>query len=578
MQIPNHLETNPSPVATNLATLRSSLGSETRDRYRGGLAELVDGRLSFIGRSITVDDMGAFDWDPPAARQFPAMWRLHLQALEPVTWLILGYTPDEASGDLFETVRRLVVSWDESISVGGQGYLRRGWTPHAVSLRTLALSRLFVWLPDRSTEFAARVRRLAFKNALFLENHIEHDVGGNHLAENGVALLLAGTLFPEDGDRWFRTGRAVLEDCADEQFLEDGGHFERSPMYHTLVTQRYLTATDLLAIRGRDSEQIPETAAAATQFLESLAPPDGCVPLLNDAAFEEFLSLEDCLAYASAVGLDDAYDTAASTLDSSGYYWLGDGADRMLIDGGSVGPPHLPGHSHNDMLSVLLWVDGERILTDTGAADYVANADRRYVRGVAAHNTVQVADTEPIPVGGKYLLGRRCMPEATVSREGEVDRFIGSYRRDRGPSTLYRHQRTVVSGDEWWLIVDQVDGSTDAPVRARFHFHPEVTLRESGTGYTFQRETAEGQVRPFGTVSTERVRTPYFPRFGERRERESLQLEYDRPAVAKGLLVTTAGTEAGEFEGDTGRIHAVINRVSHTFEFSNGDNETARGR
>lgn len=38
-------------------------------------------------------------------------------------------------------------------------------------------------------------------------------------------------------DRWLTRGLRILHDELDEQLLADGGHFERSPMYHALASR-----------------------------------------------------------------------------------------------------------------------------------------------------------------------------------------------------------------------------------------------------------------------------------------------------------------------------------------------------
>lgn len=72
----------------------------------------------------------------------------------------------------------------------------------------------------------------------------------------------------------------------------------------------------------------------------------------------------------------------------TGYYWLDTDDGRLLVDGSPVGPSHTPSHSHNDMLSVLVWADGRCVLTDTGVYEYADNERRQYARSVAGHNTV----------------------------------------------------------------------------------------------------------------------------------------------------------------------------------------------
>jgi len=543
--IPSDPPTETQDIKQNLGALRQSVSDDRRASYRRHLSELVDGQITFFDSTLDIGDPATFDWSHETIESFTPLWRLYLHAFEPVRWLIFSDAASECPDNHLAAVRALVCGWDEHVDVGGEQYLRRAWTPHAVSLRILALCRLATWLPDSSTTFARRVRRLAYKNARFLENHVEYDVGGNHLVENGTALLVAGTLF-DDGNRgWRETGKSILEECADQQFLVDGGHFERSPMYHVLVLQRYLTAFDLLSSTDESvPANIRRIAKRGTGFLESLAPPDQRIPLLNDAAFDEFLSLESCLRFADAVGIDGT-NADETLLVDSGYYWLGDGGDRLLIDGGPVGPSHLPGHSHNDMLSVMLWVDGQRILTDTGAFDYVPDETRQYARSVQAHNTVQVGDYEPIPIGGQFLMGRRCQPRGNVRRGCEHDRFTGWYERRRRLESLYRHQRDVIAGDRWWVIADTVEGSPGSNTEAMFHFHPSIDIERSNSEVHFERAgsaTGCGIIRPIGASNSEMTTTPYFPRFGERIERSALQVRYNRNAILNGALVV-AGDE-----------------------------------
>jgi hypothetical protein len=541
-QIPQNIQADSVVVSRNLDVLRASLGSGRRTTYQQRLSELSDGTLFLLGQSFEIGEIASFDWDHDTIASFPPSWRLHLHGFEPVDWLVCGCEVEDCPEEMVDAIRQLLQSWDDNVAIGETQYLRREWTPHAVSLRVLRLCRLYAWLQDSMPTFADRVKRIAFKNALFLENHVEHDVGGNHLIENGAALLMAGSLFGEHGHSWRQKGVSILEKCAVDQFLADGGHFERSPMYHILVLQRYLTAVNLLSAEGgTPPEVIKQTAADATRFLRSLTPPDKRIPLLNDAAFDEFLPLTDCLRYAQNIGIDTGFpDQRRQSLSASGYYWLGDGENQMLVDGGPVGPSHLPGHSHNDMLSIMLWINGARILTDTGAYDYVPDATRTYVRGVQAHNTVQVGEYEPIPIGGQYLMGRRCTPKSHIYNDDDHEHFFGWYERHRNLRLLYRHHRDVLSGCNWWIVLDSVDGSPSDMVRSNLHFHPEVKLRSNGDKYNFERddELASGVIRPLGAETVTKTTSPYFPRFGERTERPMLRCKYDRTSEYTGFLIT----------------------------------------
>ena len=557
-RVPSGLAIRPESVRGNTTTLRRCLGSATRETHRERADETADGTVTLLGRSVSVADEDGVGWLDDAVLEPPAMWALKLHGFEFLSWATLGYDGPESCPAVAETLADWLADWDgaAATAIGAPGYLRRAWTPHAVSLRVLHLARFCAWVRD-DTAVEALAARLVYRNAAFLENHVEHDVGGNHLIENGAALVMAGALFDGEGEGWLRHGVDVLVE-ASEQFLDDGGHFERSPMYHSIALVRYLTAVDLLR---REGESIPselrEVAVKATEFLQRLRPPDDRIPLLNDSVFGEAPPLPAVLRYADAVGVD-ATATPGASLSASGYYWLGDGDDRLLVDGGQPGPAHLPGHTHNDGLSVLFWADGRRLLTDTGTPAYAPTNQRGHARGVAAHNTVQYGDAEPMPVGGSYLLGRRVEPSATVRERDGVDLFDGRYSRDATPR--YTHRRRIYHDDDWWLVWDTVDADEAATVTSRLHVAPEVTLDhvDDGGQPRFHLGDDGGEplasVVPLGaeraTVST----SQHFPAFGRTESRPKLSVQSEGSAVQFGFLLVTGTPRSVAVDHDGTRV------------------------
>lgn len=543
-RIPATLSVTDRPIEVNTETIRTSLDAETRDRYQKLVTRFSEGTLTFLHRSFEFGAVDDLEFERRQIESYPGLWRLKFNALTPVKWATLGYESHaECPPVVCDAIQTLISKWSRETKIGERQYLRRAWVPHAVSLRVLTLARFYTWLDDPDEEFARLVRQSLYKNALFLRNHVEYDVGGNHLIENAAALLVAGLFFETDQKDWCSTAINVFNHAAQAQFLADGGHFERSPMYHKLVLQRYLTAMDLLTkARGTPPAEIEQTAIDGVDFLASLAAPDRRIPLLNDAAFDEFLSLTACLAYATSIGVEPTGETPQQSMEASGYYWLGDDSDRLLVDGGEVGPAHLPGHSHNDMLSILLWIDGNQILTDTGAYNYLPDETRTYVRGVGAHNSVQVGDHDPIAVGGQYLMGRRCRPASRVHLKDGSKYYTGWYKKRRLSGLVYSHRRDIVAGDDWWLVSDIIDGTTDTPIRSRLHFHPDAVLDSKEEGYQFRRTDGSdsgGRLRPFGVDSITEKTTPYFPRFGEEVTRSALQLTRDSTSGLGGFVITT---------------------------------------
>jgi len=552
-RVPSGLAIRPGTIRGNTTTLRRCLGSSARETHRKRADETVSGTVTLLHRSLSVTGGDGVGWLDDAVLSPPAMWGLTFHGFEFLEWATLGYDEPDACPAVVETLADWLADWNgsEATDIGERGYLRRAWTPHAVSLRVLRLVRFCAWV-RRDTGAEALAARLVYRNAAFLANHVEHDVGGNHLIENGAALVMAGALFDGEGDEWLQQGVDVLV-AASDQFLGDGGHFERSPMYHSIALVRYLTVVDLLRREGRSvPAELRAVAVEATEFLRRLRPPDGRIPLLNDAVFGTAPPLSAVLRYADAVGVD-ATATPGESLPASGYYWLGDGDNRLLVDGGQPGPVHLPGHTHNDQFSVTFWADGERLLTDTGTPAYDPTNQREYARSVRAHNTVQYDDVEPMPVGGSYLLGRRIEPSATVTERDGVTVFDGRYSREASPR--YTHRRRVYHAGNWWLVWDAVDADDEAPVTSRLHAAPDVDVErgDDGSQQRFDLVTdgsSLASVVPLGAGRATVATSEFFPEFGRAQSRSKLSIQSEGEAVQFGFLLSTGAPQSVAVDHD----------------------------
>lgn len=540
-RIPENLPATPAPIRQNTACLRNSLTDSRRAVYRQQLDEIRRGKLTFLHTTLDIVTDAGPAWSHPELSEIPALWALKLHGFEFLNRAFLSADNPAKIRDVHTEFKRWIRHWagSEETAIAREQYLRRAWTPHSVSLRVLNLTRYYGWCVqwESDTEFLQLLRRLIFKNARFLANHVEYDVGGNHLIENAVALVTAGVFFQDTDAPWLSTGIDILEETSD-QFLEDGGHFEHSPMYHIITLTRYLTVLSLLDESGRTwPEVLVQTARDGTQFLHSIRPPDGRIPLLNDAVYSEALELETCLEYARRVDPSLSQLPEQESMAASGYFWLGDGEDRLLVDGGRFGPPHLPAHSHNDLFSILLWVGGRQLLTDTGTYHYAPSNRRQYSRSVRGHNTVQVGESEPISLGGQYLAGKRVHPEVNYTHTKDYTLFDGSYRRKK--NLKYQHRRRIFGIEDGWLVEDSVTQPSDHPVYQRLHFHPDVELGDHpkddlGVSLQIDGEPA-AYVLAEDPVSVTEETTPYFPEFCLERERSSLVFE--RPATGQSSFL-----------------------------------------
>ena len=109
-----------------------------------------------------------------------------------------------------------------------------------------------------------------FEQVHNLDNSVEFHILGNHIFANAKALIFAGIFFDgTNGDIWYRKGCKILQKELREQFLKDSGHFELSPMYHSIMIEDIL---DLLNLSiASDDEKINHIIKAKNKWNVKLA-------------------------------------------------------------------------------------------------------------------------------------------------------------------------------------------------------------------------------------------------------------------------------------------------------------------
>jgi len=380
-----------------------------------------------------------------------------------------------------------------------------GWEPYPTSLRIVnwikwALSGGV--LPDEA------VYSLAVQ-ARHLERTIETHLLGNHLFANAKALVFVGLFFEgREADRWLSQGIAILRREVPEQILPDGGHFERSPMYHSLVLEDLLDLVNACrAYGGRPGAPacLPigewETAAGRMRFwLAAMCHPDGEIVLFNDSAFGIAPSPVELDSYADRLGFEAAPVRAGAVtqLPDSGYLRARAGESVVFLDAAPLGPDYLLGHGHADTLTFEWSLLGDRVIVDSGTSRYDECAERLSQRGTAAHNTVVVDGVDSSEVWGSFRVAHRARPfglSVTETDElADVTCSHDGYRRLPGKVV---HRRTWKIWDRRLKIEDALEGRFRS-AQARFLLHPAVAAA-SNAGSSLRDGMSSGEwVLPSG--------------------------------------------------------------------------------
>ena len=118
-----------------------------------------------------------------------------------------------------------------------------GWEPYPISLRIVNWVK---WSLNGNFLSDDALHSLAVQTRYLLKKP-EYHLLGNHLFTNAKSLVFSGLFFKgTEAQRWLKKGLQILNKQIKEQILPDGGHFELSPMYHSIILEDLLDLINLM--------------------------------------------------------------------------------------------------------------------------------------------------------------------------------------------------------------------------------------------------------------------------------------------------------------------------------------------
>ena len=407
------------------------------------------------------------DWVCPDE---PKLWRYNLHYFD--------FLLDEGASE--QVKDKLINDWilaSRSLKVDA-------WEPYPVSLRLVNWIKYFITYKNNAVP-ESWLNSL-YQQAHILFNSIEYHILANHYLKNGKALFFAGAyLNCKKSGKWFEKGRKILLEEAAEQILDDGGHYEKSPMYHSIVLEDYLDVINLMRSNSLGaSEQdflfLKDKTTNALDFLSAMVMPDGDIPLFNDSAFKIAPHPDLIFKYAKKITgynrNNEFSEEKIVSLDSSGYYIIKNKSSTCVIDCGSISPDYQPGHTHCDLLSYELVIDGKRVIVNSGLHDYENSGERLYCRSTKAHNTIEIDGREQSEIWGQFRVARRAEVISSnlyLSDDG-ASVFNGGYKPYWADKSNVTHFREIKYLDKQWIINDTVTGDGEHDINNFIHLHPDI--------------------------------------------------------------------------------------------------------
>ncbi|NQT25785.1 alginate lyase family protein [candidate division KSB1 bacterium] len=442
---------------------------------------------------------------------------------------------NQTEGDYSEA-KNVIEDWINSNPIG----YGIGWEPYPLSLRIVNWIYFYCKFEDsihHDEPFHSQVIQSIYQQCHYLTYFIEYNILANHLFSNLKALIWAGAFY--NNEKWLKRGIFLLKHELAEQVLLDGGHYERSPMYHGYFL---IDLLDLIQIfqstsLGNDELQLysklKQTSATMMQWLETMIHPDGKIALFGDSSIGECVPLKQIKDYfnklidikPSAMVQNQTLQVRA--LPESGYFVFQSPNHTIIIDGGELGVRYQPGHAHCDMFSFEYSIGKNRFIVDSGIGEYLPSTLRNQARSVYSHNVSILGRIEQADFWGAFRMGRRISsPKVRIAYHPDRIIFEGDYHSKINRKLPHTYYRSIEFNKTQFVVTDRFEVIGNAPIESLIHLHPLCgVVTGSGTYKIIQGETEIYIIFDQFNIQSELREWFYIPSYGEKVDSKMIVLK-----------------------------------------------------
>lgn len=359
-----------------------------------------------------------------------------------------------------------------------------------------------------------------------MESYRDFQIKSNWGVIESRGLMEIALALPESEKTkaYLDTALKRLFEEAQVQILDDGVHWEQSPMYHNEVFHCYL---EVLRLAKRYGLVLP---ADVIDKIRSMAyanlawkKPNHCQIMqgdsdetdIRDLLSQSAVLLEDsvlkfggydCLDYDGVWDLlksgAEIYEKLPSRKpeflsrllgDSGNYYFRtdwGENADFMHFRCGFLGG----GHGHSDKLHIDLVINGEDILMDGGRYHYVEGEKRTWFKSALSHN-VPVIDNQDYLIckdawgvanrSSAYFSGCK-NKDGYVFLQGGHAGYLNS-----GLGNVWINRKVIGLEDRLFVIADEFYSTETHNYMQLFHFNNQGKVSAGGNKVTYMGKKAE---------------------------------------------------------------------------------------
>ncbi len=410
-----------------------------------------------------------------------------------------------------------------------------GNDPYPTSLRIVNWIKFYL----HRKQISKSIKLSLLKQTDYLYHNLEWHLLGNHILSNAKALIFSGMFFSgPNSKKWKKKGIHIYKKQLKDQILQDGGHFEKSPMYHAIILEDIL---DIINLSNNNSilpsdfrEQLIETAEKMLSWLNIMSYKNGETPNFNDNAKNVSHNIIELSKYAQNLGIKTFKlikknsELTIKDLNHSGFFRIDQPNVTSFLDIGSIGAPYIAGHAHADTLSFETSFFDQRFFVNLGVSTYETSKRRLLERSTKSHNTVEINKKNSSDVWSSFRVASRASTFDLKTKKLKR-KFIISCKHDGYNKIIKKnhHCRSWIFEDNKIVIKDEITSHKSYAI-ASFILHPNIeVININNEHYYILKIKNKNKKIKFIVVDGESIveKKLYAPEFGILKETKSISIK-----------------------------------------------------
>ena len=387
-----------------------------------------------------------------------------------------------------ESSIRIIKNWIDECPPGQAN----SWDSYTTSLRIVN------WVKYLDLSRPKRIDKAILcclgKQVTWLNSNIEWHIQANHLFANLKAIIFGSCYFRCNlSDTILLRAVNLFNEQISTQILNDGGHFERSPMYHSIILEDLLDIINLAncSMDHRLQKHVPLWMSVCKKmfhWLSVMVHPNHEVPFFNDSCLNVAARYTDLADYGTSLGLNFTAKNSftqkkaspnSCLLQNSGFWRANSKNMSIIFNVGEVTSTFQPGHTHAETLAIEFFVMNEKVIGNGGISTYEKSPLRSFQRSSQNHSTIIVGNKNSSQVWSSFRLAKSAKIQKQVHTcDHNSVSMLASH--DGYSTTLKKIEtnRKVTVKQDTISILDTLDGKSKE-FTSRYILHPKMNVISS---------------------------------------------------------------------------------------------------